>query len=149
MVSKAFVLAGAAVFTVSRDGGKHYTYRVEHVTPEAGSKFTAPAWFAYVLAGPNNTTDFRYMGLVNPQTLRVKLTAKSKIGPHAEALTVLNWALRCVRQQATYTPPPAYRIEHAGKCGRCGRTLTTPDSIKRGIGPECWSMLGMNPVAVA
>ncbi len=143
MVSKAFVLAGAAVFTVSREGGKHYTFKVERVDPQPGSKFVHPAWFAHVLTGPNNTADYRYVGMVNGATLRVKLTAKSKIGPQAEALKVLTWALRCVTQQATYTPPSYMRIDHAGKCGRCGRTLTTPESIKRGIGPECWTMLGM------
>lgn len=144
MVSQAFVMAGAAIFTVSKQGGKHYTFKVERTPdPGADSKFTAPAWFAHVLAGPNNTTDYRYVGRVDPKTLRVKLTAKSKVGPQAEALTVLNWALRCVRQQGTYTPPAAYRIEHAGRCGRCNRQLTTPESIARGIGPECWTLMGM------
>ncbi len=26
---------------------------------------------------------------------------------------------------------------HEGKCARCGRKLTTPESIQRGLGPEC------------
>jgi len=26
---------------------------------------------------------------------------------------------------------------HDGNCGRCGRTLTNPDSLATGIGPEC------------
>ncbi len=25
-----------------------------------------------------------------------------------------------------------------GKCGRCGRTLTDPASVARGLGPVCW-----------
>lgn len=28
-------------------------------------------------------------------------------------------------------------VYHYGTCCRCGRTLTDPKSIKRGIGPEC------------
>jgi hypothetical protein len=28
-------------------------------------------------------------------------------------------------------------IMHEGKCCRCGRTLTNPESIQHGIGPEC------------
>lgn len=28
------------------------------------------------------------------------------------------------------------------KCLNCGRPLTDPDSVKRGIGPECWAKLG-------
>ena len=27
----------------------------------------------------------------------------------------------------------------AGRCRRCGRTLTDPDSVSRGIGPDCAS----------
>jgi hypothetical protein len=27
-------------------------------------------------------------------------------------------------------------------CGRCGRKLTVPVSIERGIGPVCWSPMG-------
>jgi hypothetical protein len=26
---------------------------------------------------------------------------------------------------------------HEGRCGRCGRRLTVPDSIASGYGPEC------------
>lgn len=29
---------------------------------------------------------------------------------------------------------------HMGICGRCGRALTTPESITRGIGPVCYGM---------
>ena len=28
------------------------------------------------------------------------------------------------------------------RCLVCGRTLTDPDSIRRGIGPDCWAKLG-------
>lgn len=29
-------------------------------------------------------------------------------------------------------------LRHAKRCLRCGRTLTDPESISRGIGPDCW-----------
>lgn len=35
------------------------------------------------------------------------------------------------------------RIYHMGRCGRCGRALTTPESILTGLGPECAKMLGI------
>jgi len=28
-------------------------------------------------------------------------------------------------------------VFHEGACGRCGRTLTVPESIASGFGPEC------------
>lgn len=29
-----------------------------------------------------------------------------------------------------------------GKCGRCARRLTTPESVQLGFGPECAKLLG-------
>jgi hypothetical protein len=37
---------------------------------------------------------------------------------------------------------PELVVRHEGKCGRCGRTLTVPESIDRGIGPECAGKIG-------
>jgi hypothetical protein len=42
-------------------------------------------------------------------------------------------------------------IEHCGKCFACGRTLTVPESIRSGWGPECFTRqfgdLRMRPLA--
>jgi hypothetical protein len=32
---------------------------------------------------------------------------------------------------------PDAEVMHVGKCCKCRRLLTTPESIQRGIGPEC------------
>jgi hypothetical protein len=29
-------------------------------------------------------------------------------------------------------------VWHEGRCGACGRRLTVPESIERGLGPECY-----------
>ena len=34
-------------------------------------------------------------------------------------------------------------IRHEGRCGRCGRKLTTPASIDTGIGPVCAERMGI------
>ena len=33
--------------------------------------------------------------------------------------------------------PPTFEFWHEGRCGKCGKKLTTPESIERGLGPEC------------
>jgi len=33
------------------------------------------------------------------------------------------------------------RIEGAPRCARCGRPLSDPDSVRRGVGPICWKKL--------
>jgi hypothetical protein len=32
---------------------------------------------------------------------------------------------------------PQLIVHHENHCGRCGRTLTVPESVERGIGPDC------------
>lgn len=34
-------------------------------------------------------------------------------------------------------------IYHVGRCGRCGKKLTTPESIITGLGPVCAKLVGM------
>lgn len=36
----------------------------------------------------------------------------------------------------------------AGRCNRCGRSLSDPESKKRGIGPDCWAHLQATNAAV-
>jgi len=33
--------------------------------------------------------------------------------------------------------PPQVHLYHLGRCGKCGRPLTDPASMERGIGPYC------------
>lgn len=40
------------------------------------------------------------------------------------------------------------KVYHAGKCGRCGRKLTTPESILTGLGPECSKKAGVPRVKI-
>jgi hypothetical protein len=33
--------------------------------------------------------------------------------------------------------PESVEFFHEGRCGKCGRKLTTPESVTAGFGPEC------------
>lgn len=134
MLNKNFILGGNATFTVQNPAGEHYTFKVR--TP----KFDENARAAFLLTGPNNESDYSYLGMVIPQTGSVKLTQKSKMNYGSIPVRVISFALRCV--WGTQNLPEGYQIRHEGKCGCCGRTLTTPESLDRGIGPECIKRFG-------
>ncbi len=122
-----FFSGGRAKFTVSNPKGDRYTFRIGH------SKETQPL-FVSLMTGPDNENSFTYLGIFYPETNEVKLTAKSKYTEDTLPVKVVRWAVKAV---AASKVPVGYAIQHSGTCCRCGRTLTTPESIQNGIGPEC------------
>ena len=40
-------------------------------------------------------------------------------------------------------------VYHVGTCGRCGKKLTTPESILTGLGPECCKKVGIPRVKIS
>lgn len=137
MISKQFITAGKATFTVQSVSGDYYTFRVNR--KEASGNYKE-AYFANVLTGPDNTTDYTYIGMVDPQTGRVALTKSSKYNADSTIYRVLGWALHHIWNQKEI--PAGYQIRHEGHCARCGRALTTPTSLDTGIGPECAKKVG-------
>lgn len=142
-VSKEFVLAGNAIFTIEvgqltktlKEHAPHYTYRVQKV--EASERFPE-SYFVQSLTGPQNTSDYVYLGKLNPTTGLVQLTAKSSFPETSFRVRLLRRVLACVwaGDHDAYEKH-GFKTHHEGRCGRCGRTLTTPESIESGIGPIC------------
>ena len=132
---KAFFLAGHAKFTlVSKVTGERKTFEVRR---KEGEKF----WFVSLLNGPDNTSDFRYLGCVFES--RGQLLAKmNKENWGRESFSALLWLLgwfngigRMGFNETKFFQ--AAEFWHAGTCARCGRDLTDPESIARGLGPVC------------
>jgi len=92
--------------------------------------------FVKVLTGPNNETDYQYVGFINDQW---KMVAGQKGNAEHGAFKALAWYI----YKGNTAPETAAQAQflHEGVCGRCGRTLTTPESIERGIGPVCWEQM--------
>lgn len=122
-----FLEGGKAVFTVSNDRGQHYTYKIRHPQNKP--------FFAMLLTGPDNESSYTYLGIYNPQQKKVYLTQKSRYKEDSTPVKVLRWAINVLAQHKAL--PAGYSIQHEGRCCCCGRKLTTPESINRGIGPEC------------
>lgn len=132
---RAFVTAGRATFTlVGRDA--RYTYRVDR---SQNDDDRPPVYFVALLTGPDNTADYTYMGLLDPSTGALRLTAKSSQTADSTPVRALRWALP-ILWTGRALPAPA-KLYHVGRCGRCGRALTVPESIRAGIGPECATKL--------
>jgi len=130
MLSNEFLLAGDATFTVSNDVSRHYTYRIWNIREGL--------WGVSLLTGPDNTADYTYIGCVykdSSDNLVFTTTKKSRVNYDSASVKVLIWALLVIGGAKPL--PEGYDIQHNGRCGRCGRNLTDPDSIAAGLGPIC------------
>lgn len=125
----AFLFAGRALFTVtSKRTGTSFTYKLEQ-----GRNRFADRLFASVLTGPDNTSDYAYLGMLTDGGLRA--TTASRVDASAPSFAALARLLQ-------HPEHAGVEVRHAGCCGRCGRLLTRPESIDSGLGPECAGKVG-------
>jgi len=143
---------------------RHQTYQVETARgPVAAGE--GRRRFVSVLTGPYNEGDYTYFGTIfdrgaervygasailpppfplwkaygghraRSARWHYYLGKKSKIGSGAVSARAFLW-LWCSLISGK-SLPEGVQFWHQGTCGRCGRSLTDPESITRGLGPIC------------
>jgi len=126
---RKFILAGRALFTLrSAKTGKRFTFKVVR-------KDSYNMWHVRVLAGPDNTADYNYIGFIG--RTGDQFFAKARGGKISEAPSVkaFRWFLQNMESKQV-------EVWHEGRCGRCGRALTVPESIEAGLGAKCQAAMG-------
>ncbi len=142
--ARQFILGGRAIFTLAGEprgeGTARYTFRVSQAEPATEGPYAGrpAAFFVSLLTGPDNTSEYTYVGLLDPHTGNVRLTAKSKYREDSTPVLAFRWFMRRVWAGRSVLPGTLY---HCGRCARCGRLLTVPSSIESGYGPECLARL--------
>jgi hypothetical protein len=131
--AREFVLSpktakGSATFTVvSENTGTRFTYKVAG----GGDK----PFFVKVLTGSDNEGDYSYLGTIFDDGARLVPKRDGRISATAPSFKALRFTLAVLNSDDEF--PPAFSFWHEGRCGKCGRKLTDPESIERGIGPVC------------
>jgi len=117
----------------SQKTGNHFTYKIKPLSKKEGMP---PAYFVSVLSGPDNENDYTYVGMIfdRPTEVTFNLTKGSKFNYNSPCVIAISWVIEYL---ACEQEPPMTEIYHEGRCGVCGRTLTTPESCLTGIGPIC------------
>lgn len=151
MIEKAFVTAGRAVFTVEPSdtfrtqfpaAKPHYTYRVKFAKGKPKAHRPEEKWpdsyWVTILTGPDNTADYSPLGKLNVETGEISLTSNSKFAGADWSVQIIRRVIaRIWKGEQHEIAANGWKVHHEGKCGRCARALTVPESIQNGIGPEC------------
>lgn len=125
---KTFIFAGNAIFTITNTNtGNRFTYKVRKSKDNE-------IYFVSVLTGSDNTNDYSFIGYIKNGLFNS--SKKSRITSDSTSFKVFNWLIFNLNKI-----PSIVQVFHEGKCGRCGRKLTTPESIQRGLGPECATLI--------
>lgn len=123
-----FIFGGKSIFTVKNtETDNRFTFKVnKHKTDDI--------FFVRVLTNPDC---FEFIGSIKEDSF-FKHSFKSRIKPNSQSVKVFDYIIKQLRKN---TLPEIVEIWHEGKCGRCGRRLTVPESIDTGFGPECSKMI--------
>lgn len=134
---QAFIFGGNARFTLrSKKTGNHISFRIKKAK-DGDAYFISAAKQADEGAG-----GFNYAGWMKSGDTKVRVSAKSN-ATLAGARAALDWTLRNTKSGDL---PEQLEVWHEGKCCRCGRKLTDPVSVERGIGPECYGKMTKSKV---
>lgn len=135
---KKFILGGKAYFTVeSTKTGNHFTFKVDKI-PDSDNGFFVSVCieydkYSYIgnLYSGKNPNDFTF----RPRKKIVKTMNKgSGIAEYPKSILTFQYI---VDNHMIKNCKPLINFYHHCKCAKCGRTLTTPESIKNGFGPVC------------
>ena len=136
-VLEAQVQAGNSILTFrSRISGQRLTFRFQRPEEKPGQR--RPIWVS-VLSGPDNERAYTFLGTIwddGGQKFYYRHSPKSKATPDAPSVKLIEWIVNRLGHHTGLIFEGA-EIWHEGRCGRCGRTLTVPESIEHGFGPEC------------
>lgn len=129
--ARNFLFAGRAIVTlVSTRTGARYTYRVSRARDDESA---TPTLFVSLLAGPDNGGDYVYVGTIFANRKRLVLTRKSRCTNDSAPVKAFRYLLGGLVAGSF----GLMEVYHEGRCGRCGRRLTVPESIATGLGPTC------------
>ena len=140
-----FVLAGKALFTVlNTETEGRFTYKVTRA-PEKdkdGTPYRASLWFVKVLTGSDNTSAYSFIGTFQRFGDGPVFFRHSRKSPISERAVSVQGAVWLAARLTDGQYPAKMAVYHEGRCGRCGRVLTVPESIETGLGPSCAKKTG-------
>ena len=122
------IFAGNCTITIQSTATlDHYTYKIRSTKNKEN-----PVYFVSVLTAGDQYTYFASIF----ESKELKITPKSKMNSESKCFLAFKFFfLNLITNNQTQLSK--LNIYHSGTCSKCGRKLTTPESVKLGIGPFC------------
>lgn len=131
---KKYCMSGNAIVTLTSPTKVHYTYYIRAPWREDKDEFESDIRFVYYR---NSENRWDYVGGLYKDGTFFRSTYHSVVGENHEAFKGMKYLTKMMNQD--FDTPMI--VQHEGACGRCGRRLTDPLSIERGIGPRCYAIV--------
>jgi hypothetical protein len=104
--------------------GQHRTFKI--TTQADDAKFAPGQRIVSLLSGQDNEGDYRGFGFV--------VDGQVVLWRKYQDSASFRWYRRFLNNPAAY---PVVEVNYEGRCRKCDRLLTTPESCALGIGPVC------------
>jgi hypothetical protein len=132
--AREFLLGGNATVTIkSIKSGARHTFKVTRCDDDPS------IYFVSRMTGSDNEADFHYLGLVRGVGManepEVFCHTRKSPPETSEPFRAFAWFFAHLVRRGEL--PAQLELWHEGRCCRCGRKLTVPESIESGVGPEC------------
>jgi len=118
--------------------GERRTFRVKPMDKVAVAEngIKDQRFFVSFLSGQDNTRDYTYLGqILNGKFTLTQKSRATGITEQTPAFVIFKAAFETL--MVATTMPKMLLVTHSGRCGKCHKALTVPQSVNDGFGPEC------------
>lgn len=130
--------------------GERRTFRVKPMDKAAVAEngVQDQRFFVSFLSGPENTRDYTYLGqILNGKFTLTQKSRATGINEQTPSFVIFKAAFETLMTMTVM--PKMLQVTHSGRCGKCRKALTVPQSVNDGFGPECvTTVLGTSPCPV-
>ena len=132
---RTFIFQGKALFTLKNlEKDTNISFRVQSPKRKRGTPEDLTEFDVYV-RGEHSHSNTGYLGRLNRKTKTLRssgYSSKDSIGAQT-----INWLIEHWDSLEKFEEDGKLAMYHQGVCCKCGMTLTVPESIENGIGPQC------------
>ncbi|MFW6226158.1 MAG: DUF6011 domain-containing protein [bacterium] len=142
-----YVYGGKGRFRLkSTKSGKTYEFKIKRPAKtiyEGYKKVDNPKYddnILFISARIDETFNFQFIGTFRIEENTYTHSKKSTVDNIHDVVKGFKWLIKQFEIDKEF--PTDMEFYHMGICGCCAKSLTTPDSIKLGIGPVCFKKFG-------